>query len=166
MKAGRGSCVGAAALLGAASFLTVGWLAACGTERTSTRTSPRVPSSESAPDTAAAPDTQPAETQPTVDTEAGADTKPAGDPVYVLRDTGVRCVRYPCYNIEVAPEDGGAGVIVSDVDFSTLGPSAPVDSLRGSIYRGGLRVRGRIETGEARGEREGRVFRVTGLAGS
>lgn len=84
-------------------------------------------------------------------------------PRYLLRDNGVRCVRAPCFSIDVIPL-GAAGQkeVLSDVDFSALDLASDEEAnLQAALQSPeGLTVEGRIEPSR---DPEGRVFRVTRL---
>jgi hypothetical protein len=90
----------------------------------------------------------------------GRNGRAEGQPRYVLRDNGVRCIRAPCFNIEVISRSAGGGKeVVSEVDFSALNLSSEEQAELSTALQTpeGLTVEGSIE----RGRDEGRVFRVS-----
>lgn len=101
------------------------------------------------------------------DPRPGGASDPLGkEPVYLLRDNGVRCVQHPCFSIDVIPLTGAGGRdTISDVDLDALPlSSAERDSLLGLIAGGaGLVVEGRVAAEAS--ENSGRVFRVARVLG-
>jgi hypothetical protein len=80
---------------------------------------------------------------------------------YRVRDTGVRCVRAPCFSYRATPINGSTRIRVSSVALSASG-ATPGDVARAELAlqtRNGLFARGRF----ARTERGGLVFRALRL---
>lgn len=78
-----------------------------------------------------------------------------------LRDTGIRCVRAPCFSLRASRLNGSARMTVSELDLAAAG-AAPADLERAEAAlrtKNGLLARGRIVS-RADG---GRLFRATRL---
>jgi hypothetical protein len=80
---------------------------------------------------------------------------------YRLRDTGVRCIRSPCFSLRATPLNRSSRKAVSDLDLAAAGID-PADLARAEAALGtpgGLLVRGRL-TATAEGGRALRASRV------
>jgi len=80
---------------------------------------------------------------------------------YRLADTGVRCVRAPCFSYHVTQANGSTRTTVSTLDFVSSGATAREIARATSALRtrNGLLARGRF----ARTSNGGRVFRASRL---
>jgi hypothetical protein len=88
---------------------------------------------------------------------APAGTATPGGGYYRVTDTGIRCVRAPCFSVRVTQVNGSTRTTTSSVDLGASGAtSAEISRARAAIHsRDGLYARGRF----ARAPDGGRVFR-------
>jgi hypothetical protein len=86
-----------------------------------------------------------------------AGTAPVSGSYYVLTDTGVRCIRAPCFSYRVTQANGSTRTLASDVDFEaaqlTAGELARATAALQT--KSGLLARGRF----GKSSDAGRVFR-------
>jgi hypothetical protein len=89
----------------------------------------------------------------------------SNDPLYRVRDTGLRCVTHPCFNLEAMPVAGGEAESLSDLELEDLGLSEDErSSLLEELGGSGITVAGRIEVVPRAGPAgDGRVLRVSRL---
>jgi hypothetical protein len=92
---------------------------------------------------------------------APAGSAPASGGFYRVRDTGIRCVRAPCYSYRATQVNGATGTRVSGIELVTAkAPAREVARADATLRtKNGLYARGRF----ARGAGDGRVFRATRL---
>jgi hypothetical protein len=83
--------------------------------------------------------------------------------VYRVVDTGIRCVKAPCFSFRATPlNDPAAGVRLSAVDFSKLeAPPSAIDRAGRLLSHGGVVISGPIRAGPP--ARPGRMLVVTQL---
>lgn len=89
----------------------------------------------------------------------------SNDPIYRVRDTGLRCVTHPCFTLEAVPVAGGEAESLSDLELEGLGLSEDErSSILQELSGNGITVAGRIEVVPRAGPAgDGRVLRVTRL---
>jgi hypothetical protein len=92
---------------------------------------------------------------------APAGTAPESGGYYRLSDTGIRCVRAPCFSYRATQVNGKTRITLSGVDLGTAGAtSAEVARAHASLHtKNGLLARGRF----ARTADGGRAFRALRL---
>ena len=65
--------------------------------------------------------------------------------VYNVVDTGVRCVRAPCFSLRATLVNGTRSFLLSDVDLSASGaPAAALERARSALARGGILAAGAV----------------------
>jgi len=87
-----------------------------------------------------------------------ATAAPWGGPVYLLTDTGIRCVRAPCFSLRAATVNTTLGSSVSGLDLSAVSAgSGLVRKAEATLTSGGLLLAGTIHRDADRG----RTLRAT-----
>lgn len=80
--------------------------------------------------------------------------------VYRVVDTGIRCLKAPCFSFRATPLNGSARVTLSALDFSTLEiPSSTLDRAGALLSHGGALISGPIRPAPPDGH--GRALEAT-----
>ncbi|MCY0999389.1 hypothetical protein OWM54_19830 [Myxococcus sp. MISCRS1] len=80
----------------------------------------------------------------------GGEAKPGESAVYIVTDSGIRCIAPPCpsYNAVLADKPGMDAIPVHELDLTAVtgGNEQQMESLMQQTTSGGLRIRATLET--------------------
>lgn len=82
-----------------------------------------------------------------------AGSRPGTSTVYRVVDTGVRCVRAPCFSLRATVVNATGSFLLSGVDLARAGaPAAAITSAHDALAHGGLLVSGTVQASAKTGD--------------